>query len=150
MTAARELDIDRDRWRAMADVLIPSGSNLPSACDVDVAGRGLDRVLAARPDLRDALQQVLEGVSDGSADDAVSRLRDAGDERFDVLTFVVASAYLTDSAVREQLGWRGQQANPVDEHTPIDREAPLIAPVIARGDRWRDARHQQGRTTPAT
>ena len=51
--------LDRERLGALADVLIPAAEGMPSASEAGVHRAGLDRVLAARPDLEPVLARVL-------------------------------------------------------------------------------------------
>ena len=50
----------------LADVLIPAEGNMPSASEADVAHRGLDGVLRARPDLADRLHDLLRKTEPGT------------------------------------------------------------------------------------
>ena len=51
--------LDRERLGALADVLVPAAAGMPSATEAGVHREGLDRVLAARPDLEPVLVRVL-------------------------------------------------------------------------------------------
>ena len=70
--------LDRERLGALADVLVPAAAGMPSATEAGVHREGLDRVLAARPDLEPVLVRVL-AAADGEPGDILLRLQ-ASDE----------------------------------------------------------------------
>jgi choline dehydrogenase-like flavoprotein len=98
----------RRRLEALADALIPATDGMPAASTVGVGGAGLDRVLAARPDLTDGLVAALEEATA----DAVG-LDDLPAASARTLRYVVAAAYYLDAGVRQRLGYPGTVARPV-------------------------------------
>jgi hypothetical protein len=120
----------------LADVLIPSGGEMPSASEAGVAGDWLDAVLSARPDLVDPLKAILASAGDVPAAEAVERLREGGG--FGILAEIVPNAYYMNPAIRDRIGYPLQQAVPIDANADDDPEAQkLIASVRARGTIYR-------------
>jgi hypothetical protein len=128
-------DEQRARLGAIADELIPAGSGMPSASEAGVAGRYLDEVLAARPDLAAPLEAALAAVE--GRDDAVAALReDAG--AWGVITAVVPAAYFLNPAMREAIGYPGLEARPIDpDAAPDYLEDGLLDSVVSRGPVYR-------------
>jgi hypothetical protein len=128
-------DEQRARLGAIADELIPAGSGMPSASEAGVAGRYLDEVLAARPDLAAPLEAALAAVE--GRDDAVAALReDAG--AWGVITAVVPAAYFLNPAMREAIGYPGLESRPIDpDAAPDYLEDGLLDSVVSRGPVYR-------------
>jgi choline dehydrogenase-like flavoprotein len=106
-------DRQRRRLRDLADLVVPAGDGMPAASEVDVAGRLVDRVLAARPDLRAALVGVLDDCGD-DAGAALARLEAAGPSAgLAPLRYVIAAAYYLDERVRALLDYAPEPARPV-------------------------------------
>ena len=63
----------------LADVLIPAAGGMPSASQADVAGKWLDAVLAARPDLAGRLSDVLATARDSDHQDPQDVVADLHD-----------------------------------------------------------------------
>jgi hypothetical protein len=128
----------RDRFAALADVLIPAGEGMPSAGEVALERAGLDAVLEVRPDLAEGLRELLEASGDADPAAEVDRLRAEDEAGFQLLATVVAGGYFLDPGVREALGYLGQQAIPIEETDPPDYEQDgLLASVVARGPIFR-------------
>jgi hypothetical protein len=126
----------RAQLAAIADELIPAGSDMPSASGADVHGRFLDEVLAARPDLAVPLQAALEDVAGLAPGAAIAALRDT--DGWGVITVVVPSAYFLNPATREALGYPGLERRPIDPDAAPDYDDDgLLASVIARGPVYR-------------
>jgi hypothetical protein len=126
---------DAARLSALADVLVPAGSGMPSGGDVGVAGRGIERVLAARPDLVPALARVLD--QPGPAREAVDRLARLAPADLAALRTAVLGAYYLDDEVRQRLRYPGQQARPIVEDEEPEVRV-LLRPVIQRGRTFRE------------
>ena len=128
-------DQQRAQLAAIADVLIPAGSGMPSASEAGVAGQFLDEVLAARPDLADPLAAALASVE--GVDDPVAALRaDLGS--WMVVTAVVPAAYFLNPANREAIGYPGLEARPIDpDAAPDYLEDGLLDSVVSRGPVYR-------------
>ena len=120
----------------LADVLIPAGDGLPSASTADVAGEGLDRVLAVRPELAVALKKVLASWSDLAPTHAVSQLKSKDPSSFGLFAELVAGAYFLNLQVRVGLGYDGQTAKPIDPR-PDYLDDGLLQSVIERGPIYR-------------
>ena len=139
-------DSQRAALAAAADVLVPAGGGMPAASDAGVAGRGVDRVLAARPDLADPLRVVLHDIGPDTAERDVGQLRESDAGAFRLLLDVVTAAYYLSPKVRRRLGYPGQRANEVfADQAEHDLRDGLLEPVVARGPIWRDPKRPVGR-----
>ncbi len=121
----------RRTLEALGDVLIPAEDGMPSASGVGVGGELLDRVLAARWDLADALAALLEAARGRDPAAVVAGLQASDPDAFTVLATFVAGGYFMDGSVRERLGYHGQHAVAI---RPADVPNPeLLASVRSRG-----------------
>jgi hypothetical protein len=91
---------ERDRLQSIADELVPEAEGMPAASSVGVAGRGVDQVLRARPDLAPALHDAL----------GEEHLTDA---QWATLRYVVAAAYYLAPEVHDALGYHPDRVTPV-------------------------------------
>lgn len=122
----------RERLRVLADALIPAGAGMPAASEAGVADARADAVLAARPDIADALVRALaEPVSD--ADERLSALAENDPEAHRALELMVAGGYYLSPDVKRRLGYPGQVAVPVwpDPHPAYVAEGLLDHMVVA-------------------
>jgi hypothetical protein len=122
----------------LADVLIPAGSGFPAASEAGVAGEGLDRVLAARPDLAEGLLRLLAAARGRDAAEFVAELEKRDPAGFGLLAELVPGAYFLDARVRALLGYEGQTPRPIDPEADTLDEG-LLKPVIERGPIYRPA-----------
>jgi len=129
-------DADRALLAQLADVLIPAGGNMPSASQAGVAGLHLDQVLAARPDFAASLCSLLDQARGCDPADFVERERRANSAAFAVLAEFVPSAYFLNDRVRQQIGYAGQTAQPLDERPDYQGDG-LLESVIRRGPIYR-------------
>jgi hypothetical protein len=134
---------DRDLFAALADELIPAGNGHPSASAADVAGRWLDMVLAARPDLLDGLKNVLGKAQGRNPAEVIVDLRANDAVAFGVLAEVVPGAYFMNSQVQQAIGYFGQTARPIDPH-PDYLDDGLLDSVIGRGPIYRQTPAPEG------
>jgi hypothetical protein len=130
----------RAQLGALADELIPAGSGMPSASEAGVAGRYLDELLAARPDLAEPLLTALEQVGALAPGAAIARLRDAHPEGWSVLTAIVPGAYFLNAEIRAAIGFPGLEARPIDTDAEPDY-LDLLDSVVARGPVFRPTPH---------
>jgi hypothetical protein len=99
-------------WR-IADVLVPATATRPSLRDADPDGIWLDRALAARVDLVEALRTELAQVAAiEDLEPVVAALHESDRQRFDVLATAVTGAYYLVPEVRDLIGYPGQHRNP--------------------------------------
>jgi hypothetical protein len=127
---------DRGMFARLADVLIPTGSGMPSASQADVASRWLDRVLAARPDLEQPLRRALEVARGRDPIEAIAGLRANDPAAFGVLAEIVPAAYFMNPDVQRAIGYSGQGPRPIDPR-PDYAEHDLLGSVIRRGPIYR-------------
>jgi hypothetical protein len=117
---------------ALADVLIPSASQ------AGVAAGLLDEVLTALPEVAEPLAVLLQTLAGHDPAATVARLQIEDPAAFDLLCTVVAGAYFLNPEVRQQIGYPGQQAVPIQVESPPDYEQDgLLASVISRGPIYR-------------
>ena len=125
-------------FAGLADVLIPAEDGMPSAGEVALERGALDAVLAIRPDVADGLAALLQAARGADPEREVARLRAEDEDGFQVLTTVVAGGYFLDEGVRAAIGYRGQEAVPIEHLDPPDYERDgLLASVVARGPIYR-------------
>jgi len=133
-------EAERATFAKIVDYLIPEGEGMPSASQVGVPATLLDQVLAARPDLTEALVRGLRGVSDLPGETAAKRLNDTDPEGFHAVSLAGSGAYYMSPTVRTAIGYPGQESRPFDPETTMDYlHDGMLAPVIARGSIYRKA-----------
>jgi hypothetical protein len=128
-------------WLArLADLLIPAADGMPAASEVDVAGRQLDVVLAARPDLTRHLLRGWGTVPDDGPEPTVHLLQELDPEAFDAVRLLVAGGYYIHPRIRGLLCYTGQEPRTVRvDPAPEYLEEGLLERVVERGPRYREA-----------
>jgi len=129
----------RARLARIADRLIPGTQEMPAPSSLDLAGSGLDLVLASRPDLADGLRRALEAA--GDADDPIAwveRLATADPSAHAALVTVVVAGYYLHPEVQRRLGYPGQAGEVVrvDGYPDFVHEGQLER-VLDRGPIYR-------------
>jgi hypothetical protein len=128
----------RDRLRRFADKMIPAVDGMPAASEAGVADKGLDRVLAARPDLTAPLLRALAEVDADDWEASLERLGSSDREAHEALQTVVAGGYYINPDIRRRIGYDGQQAIEVrPEIIPNYVEEGLVEPLLERGPIYR-------------
>ena len=125
----------------IADALIPDGPAGPRPSELAGYTDWLDRAIAARRDAFDdivALAARLAACRDVELDTELRRLAEIPESGFDVLSSVLAGAYLLTPEVRRAVGYPGQAQRPA----PFDEAAEqimsgILDPVVARGPVYR-------------
>ena len=120
----------------LADVLIPAGDDMPSASAADVAGQGLNQVLAAVPSLGASLADVLARAKGREAAEVVTSLARTDPAAYGILTEVVTAAYFMNPDVRKAVGYTGQGPSSLDPRVDY-MEDGLLESVIKRGPIYR-------------
>jgi len=134
----RLTDGQKTRLGEFARVMLPGGSRMPSAVDLDLWHDPVDEVLVIDPTRIEPLVRFLglERVVETLAD--VEALAQEDTPGFEALGVVLANAYFMHTAVHESLGYPGQE--PRDSSGGLSEEdEALLAPVIARGPIYRPA-----------
>jgi hypothetical protein len=124
--------------RAIADVLIPAaGDGNPAATSEPEFDRWLARAVDARADSFGALNTVLtqlDGAAPEKIDAALRTLHAGQPDVFQVVSAVVAGAWLMIPAVRERIGYPGQgHARARLEEAADQISDGILDPVVARG-----------------
>jgi hypothetical protein len=139
VSAPRDIDPElRAVFAALADVLIPAEDGMPSAGEVALERGALEAVLAVRRDLTADLVGLLTAAKGTDPVAEVARLRVEAAEDFQLLTTVAAGGYFLDEGVRAAIGYRGQEAVPIEPMDPPDYERDgLLDSVVERGPIYR-------------
>lgn len=103
------LEHERRALAGIAEVLIPRADGMPSAGDLDLVNRPLDRVLRARPDLALPIKR-LAAECGGDPRQAVLSLELRDPQLFEALLQAVLGAYYMDRRVRALISYPGQRA----------------------------------------
>jgi len=105
-------DSERRSARAVADVLVPRVGEDPAATEDPDFDKHLDRALAARRDIFDAVTAVLREVASvAEGDDLRAQLKTLDAERpgeFHGLSTVIVGAWLMSPITRAHIGYPGQ------------------------------------------
>lgn len=123
---------NRETLRRLADMLISVGHDMPTACGADVAGTGVDRMLAVRPDIFAELVRALSLGRSLDPEMALDEIASLDPEAWHALRFAVFGAYFNAPSVQKALGYAGQPAMAFDP----DKEPEYLSSldrVIARG-----------------
>jgi hypothetical protein len=127
---------ERALLAGLADELIPAGDGMPAASQADVAGKWLDVVLTARPDLAAALNDVLNKARHRVPSEVIADWRANDHAAFDVLVEIVPGAYFMNPEVQQAIGYSGRHPRPIDPH-PDYLDDGLLESVIRRGPIYR-------------
>lgn len=124
----------------LADVIIPNAEGMPSATEVGVHEKLIDRVLQVRDDLAPA---VFGAIADGAGlapRDAVFALRATDYAMFSQLVLALRGAYYMSPEVRQLLGYEGGKARPAPYEASATQLADgILDPVLERGPVYREA-----------
>ena len=128
---------ERQNLHDVADALIWPTDIDPRPSTLDGFDQWLDRAVAARGEDANRLRELLASLREVSTDLLWDRLRalDANDpDGFQLLSTVVAGAYLMHPVVREIIGYPGQTYNPPSLEEAADQLADgIMDPVVERG-----------------
>jgi hypothetical protein len=131
-------DAQRQAFAAFADVLIPAYGRMPAASTVGVAGDMLDEVLRLRPDIHAAFGRGLDSLGGADPSSAANELMAGDPEAFNALSLAASAGYYMTEAVRECLGYPGQESLVYDAHaTPDYMTNGLLERVVRRGPVYR-------------
>ena len=98
------------RFATIADCMIPSSDDMPSASAVCVDDLLRGKLARYRPDLVAAVGAILSRQTAQSAEEFVGRLEIEDPAAFQQLFQAVAGAYYLSPEVRNRIGYPGQQA----------------------------------------
>jgi len=124
----------RRTFLAIADVLIPEAEGMPMASQVGVGGEILDRMLALRPDLREAFLRGLRAAAGKPPAAAAETLNRDDPAALGAIGLVASAGYYMSAQVRELIGYPGQESRPADpDATPEYVANGMLQQVIDRG-----------------
>lgn len=127
-------DALRGTFLALADALIPEAEGMPAASRVGVGGDILERMLALRPDLRDAFMRGLRAAAGKPAAEAAQALNRDDQAALGAIGLVAAAGYYMSPKVRALIGYPGQESRPADpDATPEYVANGMLQQVIDRG-----------------
>lgn len=110
----------RTAFAAVADLLIPAYKKYPSATSVGVHEKMLDDVLGFRPDIADAFLRGVAAIDTADLSTSVNALYKEDPEAFSAISLAASGGYYMTPAVREILGYPGQESVPYDPHEVPD------------------------------
>ena len=125
----------RDLLVRVADTLLPGTAEDAAPSSLPDYRDHLDTALRARAESVAALLAALERL-DAEAElmPQLKRMHGADQESFDLLSSVVAGAYLLAPSVRQAIGYPGQGSNPAPLALASDQLSDgILDPVIERG-----------------
>jgi hypothetical protein len=124
---------ERARLGAVADLLIPRASGMPSASEADVQGEYIDRVVSVRPDLLQAVRSGLAALPHPLPESyvALESLQIAG---LRPLADAITAAYFINPEVARLVGYRKRSVIPIRFDEDLDQ---LVTHVVARGPIYR-------------
>jgi len=141
--AATPRPLTESEWATLvsvADTLIPSFQDSPHASAAPQYDQWLMRALAARAEHFDVIVGALEVLGEPRDQEFKSRLEAMSltdTDSFQLLSTIVAGAYLMVPEVRAQIGYPGQGgAAPRLEEAAEQLEDGILDPVINRGPRY--------------
>ncbi len=127
-------DALRRTFLAIADVLIPEAEGMPMASQVGVGGDILDRMLALRPDLREAFLRGLRAAAGKPPAAAAETLNRDDPAALGAIGLVASAGYYMSPRVRALIGYPGQESRPADpDVTPEYVANGMLQQVIDRG-----------------
>lgn len=120
----------------VADVLIPSYEDRPSASEAGVGERWIHAAIELRPDLVQSLRTVLAAVaSSGHTADGLREVGSRDPETFGAVANMIAASYLMSPRARGAIGYQGQEERPLTDD--IGEVIDLLANVVERGPIYR-------------
>lgn len=131
-------EVQRVRFAALADLLLPAWGKMPSASAVNVHRDLLDLVLQSRPDLVEEFTRGLTACADGEPSEAINKLFRTDHAAFNAINLIATAAYYMTDEVRTLVGYPGQESAPYDPHeTPDYLLDGTLERVVRRGPVYR-------------
>jgi hypothetical protein len=129
----------RQRFAAIADVLIPASEGMPAASEVQVQGQLLDRILGVRQDLAEPFFRGMQATAELDAETAARQLNELDPEALTAIGLIASGGYYMTDRVRELIGYPGQESRPESDPdaTPEYVENGMLRQVIDRGPIYR-------------
>lgn len=124
---------ERSRLAAVADLLIPRASGMPSASEALVHEEFIDRVFSVRPDLADGVRSGLADIAD-PLPSSFPELQARALPRVRALAEAVTAAYFLNPQVAQLVGYRKRSVIPIRFDEDLDA---LVSSVNARGPIYR-------------
>jgi hypothetical protein len=127
------------RYRAIADLLVPGDDAMPSATGADPEGVWRGRAFLARPDLADLVMSLLAECASADPREFLASLQVTRPADFEALNFFVIATYFMSPDVRLTLGRFAEPARPIPRDQAYrDLESAMLDSVADRGRTWRE------------
>lgn len=138
--ADHSTDIDVERLKQLADIMLPAAHGMPSASEVGAVSSHLREVLGWRDDLCQPLVEALTALDPATFTvERLSAFLSENENAYTALTKVVAACYYLSPVVRDRIGYPGQVAKTYDPFAYTEWVAEgLLDPVVERGPIWRE------------
>lgn len=128
----------RDLFARAADLLLPAYRDMPAASAVGVHRAMLDDVLRFRPDIVEAFFRGLSALDAADPGGSLNALYKADPEAFGAVSLAASGGYYMTPAVRDALGYPGQESVAYDPHEVPDYMMDgLLERVVKRGPTYR-------------
>ena len=123
-------DDQRNVLAAVADLLIPSSAEMPSATDAGITENLIDLVMGFRPDLISAFLDALIECSGKDPSTALDDMAVKSPENFEALTLLTSAAYFQSQKVKAALNYNPAPRTAIDD---VDTYIDMLADVVERG-----------------
>lgn len=100
----------REIFRQVSGLFLPGWQDMPDAAHLEIEMTQLDQALQTRPKALDHFVQILDGLMPPVDANQITSLQEASPQGFHLLKTFVCGAYYLHPAVKDALGYSGQQS----------------------------------------